>query len=621
MIAPMKRAFVLVSERERREAARNLRTLGIVHLEPLQGSGEAYEELAADKASLERAIGLLAEYGPQAGDGQLGLREALDLASAINRLDDEVRTAYDQVATISREVERVRPWGDFDPEIARELAGKGLPVRLAELPAKKLDTVPADLDYVTLAAGKGRVRLALIAGTERQLPDDAVEFAMPPASLSSLEADLAAARARIVAGRQSIAKNAPLESSLKRALALVDRDLALEAVRSGSPGEGPVAWFSGWVPAADEEKLRLAARKNAWGLLLDEPRDDEQPPSKMENHPVVRVIQPVFDFLGTVPNYREYDISGLFLLFFVVFFAMIFGDAGYGSIMLAGGLYAAAASKAKTGRVSDPVRLLLMLAAATVAWGVLTASWFGIVPEKLPGALLDLAIPAISSANREAGDNVKLVCFSLGLVQLLVAHFKNIVRDIKSLKFLGQLGQFAMVFGIYWIVLNLVISAARFAVPAWSLWAIAAGFGLNFIFGNYDGSRGFFRGVLGGIVSSMANIVSVFLGVVNIFADLVSYIRLWAVGLAGVGISQTVNQMAGPMLGKLSLWLAGAVILLGFGHGLNIILSVLSVIVHGVRLNMLEFSGHLGMEWSGYKYDPFKDTVPSGRVETERSSS
>ena len=98
------------------------------------------------------------------------------------------------------------------------------------------------------------------------------------------------------------------------------------------------------------------------------------------------------------------------------------------------------------------------------------------------------------------------------------------------------------------------------------------------------------------------------MGVVNVFSDIVSYIRLWAVGLAGAAISNTVNQMAGPMWGKLSLLLT-FVILLVFGHGLNMILNVLSVIVHGVRLNTLEFSSHLGMSWSGFKYEPFSETV------------
>jgi V/A-type H+-transporting ATPase subunit I len=108
------------------------------------------------------------------------------------------------------------------------------------------------------------------------------------------------------------------------------------------------------------------------------------------------------------------------------------------------------------------------------------------------------------------------------------------------------------------------------------------------------------------ILESLKNIISVFLGIVNVFSDIVSYIRLWAVALAGAAISGTVNAMAGPMFGKLTMMVFG-VILLVFGHGLNMILNLLSVIVHGVRLNTLEFSQHLGMAWSGTKYRPFAD--------------
>jgi V/A-type H+-transporting ATPase subunit I len=145
------------------------------------------------------------------------------------------------------------------------------------------------------------------------------------------------------------------------------------------------------------------------------------------------------------------------------------------------------------------------------------------------------------------------------------------------------------------------------------------GFILNFLFANWESGMGFFRGLVKSVLGSLANIVSVFLGVVNVFADIVSYIRLWAVGRAGLAISQTINNMVGPLLGKLSLFLIGAFILVA-GHGINILLSVLSVIVHGVRLNMLEFSGHLGMEWSGFSYDPFKERVTTNETSSKEQS-
>lgn len=208
----------------------------------------------------------------------------------------------------------------------------------------------------------------------------------------------------------------------------------------------------------------------------------------------------------------------------------------------------------------------------------------------------------------------------LGLVQLSIAHLKNIRRDFPSPKFIAQFGQLIMVDGMFFLVLNLVISTTKYPVPMWALYLVLAGFVLNFVFANWESGHGVVMGLIKSIVGSLANIVSIFLGIVNIFADIVSYIRLWAVGLAGLAISQTINNMAGPMFGHLVLYAAG-ILLLVFGHGLNVIMSLLSVVVHGVRLNVLEFSGHLGMEWSGYKYEPFKDPVQVERAEMERSLS
>jgi V/A-type H+-transporting ATPase subunit I len=122
------------------------------------------------------------------------------------------------------------------------------------------------------------------------------------------------------------------------------------------------------------------------------------------------------------------------------------------------------------------------------------------------------------------------------------------------------------------------------------------------MFASYDGNLG------RSIMESVKNIISMILGIANVFSDIMSYIRLWAVGLAGGAIASTVDSMAGPMLGHFVFFIFG-VVLLVFGHGLNLILNVLSVLVHGVRLNTLEFSGHAGLAWSGFAYKPFAKRI------------
>jgi V/A-type H+-transporting ATPase subunit I len=157
-----------------------------------------------------------------------------------------------------------------------------------------------------------------------------------------------------------------------------------------------------------------------------------------------------------------------------------------------------------------------------------------------------------------------------------------------------------MTVGMYFVVLNLVVSAEKYPLSDIILGSIGAGFLLNFIFINFEGAIG------KGILESLKNIITMCLGVVNMFGDIMSYIRLWAVGLAGAAISATVNEMAGPFLGGFIIF--AGVLLLVFGHGLNYVMNALSVIVHGVRLNTLEFSNHLGLTWSGFKYEPFSET-------------
>lgn len=277
--------------------------------------------------------------------------------------------------------------------------------------------------------------------------------------------------------------------------------------------------------------------------------------------------------------------------------------------------------------------MVTLLGLCTAAWGVLTCSWFGIPAEKLPPALVQISSRLFSqpklvllgmapeAAKSLADKNQQVFCFVLALMQLSVAHITCTIAHRKSLKCLGDFGSLLQLWGTFYVVLSMVVAdgvnyvfplmddgnpvnvfgwMAPHYFPTACLGLLGFGFMLNFIFSNYEGSVG------KSILESLKNIISVFLGIVNVFSDIVSYIRLWAVALAGAAISGTVNAMAGPMFGKLAMMVFG-VILLVFGHGLNMILNLLSVIVHGVRLNTLEFSQHLGMAWSGTKYRPFAD--------------
>jgi len=177
----------------------------------------------------------------------------------------------------------------------------------------------------------------------------------------------------------------------------------------------------------------------------------------------------------------------------------------------------------------------------------------------------------------------------LGLAHLVIAHFMSFLRKMPSLSAIAQLGWILICGGLFFVVDLLVLSNP---FPGFAKIMIIAGISIVGIFTNFQKNP---LKLIGSFLGTIANSIQ---DVIAAFSDIVSYIRLFAVGLAGVTVAASFNDMAGGIF---------APIVLILGHGLNIILGLMSVMVHGVRLNMLEFSGHLGQEWTGRPYEPFKE--------------
>lgn len=625
MIVPMKKVSLVVLEKEKKQALEKLRKLKLVHVEDLTGNGENLSKLKSTYDMMERAFFLISDIKVKGKDViqvSLTKEEAVEKASQFLELLSLKKNYEDLITGNTKEIERFSRWGDVDPADLRFLAEKGYFLFLYEIPAEYYSLIPETEKVLKVFSDKNLVRFILVSdngNVPQNLPSQAVLVTLPSKSTRLLREENEDYKSKIKAIERQVYSFSACKTGIEKNLKILEKEIEFENIYSGMDGEEGegslrLSWLTGFVPAKELKKVEVLAKQEKWGFLSDEPGEEDAVPTKLENNKVVSLIYPVSDFLGTVPGYREYDISGWFLLFFSLFFGMIFGDGGYGLLITLISVFAIIKNRKKN---LQPFILLLILGLTTTLWGMLTCNWFGVPPQSLPESLKPLLLKLdwnwISNASSLPADvvtqNLQIFCFTLALVQLAVAHIKGIVRNIRSLKCLGEAGSLFMLMGIYYLVLNMVVSSERFPfdlvlfgdIKASSIMfpLIGVGFGLSFIFSNYEGS------VLKSVLESLKNIISVLLGVVNVFSDIVSYIRLWAVGLAGAAIANTVNEMAGPILGGFVIFLG--ILLLGFGHGLNMILNVLSVIVHGVRLNTLEFSSHLGMTWSGFKYKPFSE--------------
>lgn len=641
MIVKMKKVSLVILEAEKTQSLKSLRKAGLVHLEEIEGGSAELSAFKEQSSETEKALAILEEV--KLGKKQvveqvkLSAEEAVAKAKEIISFTDSKKSLFDKINQNTQELSRLEKWGSVNPAELAALTEKGLYLYMYEIPQEKYGEISREISTIVVNTVNKVCRFLVVSDAELEerpegLPAEAYSVPLPECSTEKLKDDIIKAKAEIGRLDREILNSKKFEAALKESKNRLLSDIEFENISSGMSKEAEdlsedatrLAWITGYVPVDSMDKFKKVCADNSWAYVASDPKEDDLVPTKLKNNKLVSLIYPLTDFLGTVPGYHEYDISGWFLLFFTVFFGMIFGDGGYGLLLTAAGV-AMAVKSLKSKKGGSLAGLVLLLGLATVAWGTVTCTWFGLSPDMLPEWLKGLSVPQLSNAYSETqwpvawkpesglflttAQNLQIFCFTLALLQLSVAHLKGIAVNIKSLKWIGELGSLMQVVGMYWVVLSMVVDAKVFTfteviygIPVGSLAIgfVAVGFILSFIFSNYAGSVG------ASVLESCKNIISVLLGVVNVFSDVVSYIRLWAVGLAGAAISGTVNDMAGPLLGHAVLFL-GFVALIVFGHGLNMILNLLSVIVHGVRLNTLEFSNHLGMSWSGFKYSPFSE--------------
>ena len=360
----------------------------------------------------------------------------------------------------------------------------------------------------------------------------------------------------------------------------LDDRIAFAAAKELMCERGPVACVSGWVPGRRIDGLVAAAKACGWGYLLRDPAEGEVPPTLIEPPRLFRPVRALFEGLGIAPAYEESDVSIPFFCYFSLFFAMLVGDGAYGAIFLVVTLF----MRKKLPKAW--FTLLTVFSSATIVWGLLSNTWFG---AGLPFAQNWPTVRWLAGADAEAGhnyDNMMFFCFTIGVTHLMLARVWNGIAKINSLSCLAEFGWAGIVLFMY-VLTNSIVGIFP-GVPTWCYWMFGVSFLTVFI-----QAKGMDKGML-------------FLNTMSVLGDIISYVRLFAVGLASVKVAENFNAMAVNL--ALPIWIKWLplVLILLVGHGLNLAMAGLSVLVHAVRLNTLEFSNHKGVSWAGYSFRPFK---------------
>ncbi len=585
MIVPMSKVHVVARTSDRDALLAALRQLGVVHLVPVDPEQAVPDEqVTRALQTTQRALQALASVAPR---GPVPDVTPSDAAHEVLELQRRAAESRNRLAALYHQLEQIEMWGNLELERLEQLRDAGIDVRFYELPAAAVEQVGADCAEV-VARLPGRWVLLAVAHQRGplQLPAEAKLVPLPSRDAPSIRAEAAQIDAELKRGADRLHALAHLTSRLRveqlRLQQQADQSLAVR----GAVGDDMLFALQGWVPAETAPRLdpELAARGVDAAVAVQAPEPDEQPPTLVRPPAWAQPIEGLFQILGTIPGYREFDVSIPFLIALPIFTAILIGDAGYGALLLG----VPALAYARVAKTIGPrfTQLLMIVGAVSLVWGAIINSYFG-----FPLAFYS---PLISIDMTDQSRNFMMaLSFVIGAVHLSLAQLWQAVRAYPNLQFLNRVGWAVFIWGMFGVVRMFVLGRPLGWHTPWP-YLLSVGAALAILFASP--SRNVGKMLLLGVANFPLSMLSA-------FSDVISYVRLMAVGLASSVLAVSFNEMA-----QSSPWLLAVPVFL-FGHGLNLGLALIAMFAHGVRLNMLEFCNNLGMQWTGEAYRPFTQRV------------
>ncbi|MDD5449340.1 MAG: hypothetical protein PHO42_01920 [Candidatus Omnitrophica bacterium] len=584
----MKKVTLICLEKDSSGVVSDLRRMGVLHIENTQRpQGQEIDKLKEDLAMINTAAETVVskEYRAAGPRTDKKITDALAAAKRVVELKKHLEQLINFSESLYEKILQLEAWGDFDPRMVKGLAKKNIVVRFYRIPIKEKNLIPENVAARQISAKGGTANYMVIS--RGHIPVPCKEFEMPESGLSELRKKYDEDKGLINKIKTEIGSFACYHNDFLSLKSAFESELEFNRAVRGMGREGQLSYLSGYAPYDKMDDLRAFARKEKLGIMAADPSEQDDVPVLIRDPRWISLISPIFKFLEILPGYHELDISLPFLIFFSAFFGILIGDAGYGLVYMVITFFFHTKAK-KKGWATSSFPLFYVLSACAVIWGALTGTFFGhewfikIGYKPLIPALNDMVV-------------FQRFCFFLGAFHLSLAHIWRAKIKLPSLSALSDIGWICILWASFFLARVLIL---RDAFPGFVKWLIATGVFLVIFFTNPQ------RNILKTLGEGLGALA---LSLMNNFTDVVSYIRLFAVGLAGIAISDTFNSMAG-LLGKGSLLaVIGSVIIIVIGQGLGVILGPVSVLVHGVRLNVLEFSGHANISWSGNPYKPLKE--------------
>lgn len=585
MITQMKKYTFLVFHRDYEAFLEQLRSLGVVHITE-KASG------TAEDATLQSLL--------QQADR---LRKTI-AQGAPDQLLQEKANVESRIAATEKEAKAMAVWGDFSAERIEQLQQAGYSLRFFICPQKKFEA-----EWGTeVAVEKGQVYFVVVekTGEEAEQPEDlqayATELTLSKKSSAALLHDveglkglLAAQNARIELWQKE--QLPAMEQEYKETLQQIDWQRV--TLNTDTVAEGALKVVEGFCPIDQTTALDTMLQEQDIYFQAEDPTEEDNTPIKLRNNWFTRMFE-CFTGMYGMPTYGEFDPTPILAPFYLLFFAMCMGDAGYGLVLIAFGLLVHY-KKLNISMFEGLGPIITTLGVGTAVVGLFLGTFFGIplaqadwYPEALKGIIVQGKVMGY--------DAQMVLAICIGVFHICLAMVVKAICYTKRFGFkenISTWGWLLLVVGGLSALILLMLFNAPAEVTKWTLIGIAGVSALGIYIFNKPGRNPLLN--IGAGLWDTYNMATGLLG------DVLSYVRLYALGLAGGMLGGAFNDLGLMVLGENPTWQwVGFVLILLIGHVLNVAMSALGAFVHPLRLTFVEYFKNSGYEGKGVAYQPFK---------------
>lgn len=603
MIVPMKKVSFLVHHTDYNQFLEQLQQLGLVDvvdkgIEPDKKTADAIAKLQQIQKAARFLKSKLSADSSFEAKKTTNFQSSEDILDAIAKLQSESEGLKHKIAATEKSIRQLEPWGNFSQDTINKLSEQGYHLHFFEVAERKFDeNWRKDYYLEVIQQLEGQYYFVVIQKEGEPLQIDAEEVKAPERPVRDAINEKHSMQTRMEEINKLYASMAPnaLPVLEKVQIELEDTISFDHVINNTSKiAEDKVMIVEGWIPASKLNDVEVFLNKMDVFHIVESPKKEEKVPILLNNGNFSKLFEPIGK-LYSLPKYGELDLTPLFAPFFMLFFGFCLGDAGYGLLFLIG----ATAFKSKLGEALKPVLTLLQwLGGATIIFGIVSGTFFGMnLIEMVDNGKLQW----LREARTYMLDSEKMFYFALvlGAIQIvygMIIKAVNLYKQYSLHHAMATIGWIILIVGS--IILYAVRTEHNDKMISILQYVVLGVSGIFILFMNNPGKNVFVN--FGGGLWEVYSIVT------GVMGDLLSYIRLFALGVSSAILGYVFNDLALQMSGDTPVvsQLVFVLIIL-IGHGLNIFMAALGAFVHPMRLTFVEFYKNAGFTGGGKAYNPF----------------